>query len=187
MSTVAVEEVMALFERKGNSQYGREAVSQLEHALQAAALAEADGAGPALITAALLHDVGHLLHDLPPDAPEDGVDDHHEKSSSNFLRQSFPPAVTEPIRLHVAAKRYLCTVEPDYFARLSDPSVVSLNLQGGRMSQAEIVSFEAETYFADSVRLRRWDDEAKVPDLATPSLTHFAGYLTELATSGAAG
>ncbi|HEY2786558.1 MAG TPA: HD domain-containing protein [Fimbriiglobus sp.] len=179
-----VRNVVELLESKGDSQYGREAVSQLEHALQAAALAEGEGAAPALIAAALLHDVGHLLHDLPIDAPDDGVDDHHETSSVNFLKRSFPAAVYEPIRLHVAAKRYLCTVEPAYFDHLSPPSVVSLSLQGGRMTPAEVADFEAQPYFSDAVRLRRWDDTAKVAGLRTPPLTHFAEYLIKVTLSG---
>ena len=174
-------DVVSLLERRGRSPYGREAVTQIEHGLQAAALAEAERAAPPLIAAALLHDVGHLLHDLPPDAPDHGIDDHHENASSNYLCRYFPKSVTEPIRLHVAAKRYLCAVDPDYFARLSGPSVVSLRLQGGPMTPAEVAAFEAEAFFADAVRLRRWDDTAKDPDRETPALAHFVRYLDETA------
>jgi phosphonate degradation associated HDIG domain protein len=176
-----IREIMALFASRGGSQYGREAVNQVEHALQAAAMAEAEGAGSALIAAALLHDVGHLLHDLPADAPDDGIDDHHENSSAASLHTIFPDRVTEPVRLHVAAKRYLCATDPDYLGRLSQPSVVSLGLQGGPMTPAEVAAFEAEPYYIDALRLRWWDDLAKVPGRATPPLSHFEKYLADAA------
>lgn len=183
--TVA-DEVIRLFDRRGDSEYGGEDVTQLEHALQAAWLAEQEGAAPALIAAALLHDVGHLLHDLPDDAPDAGIDDHHENSAANFLGRSFPPSVTEPVRLHVDAKRYLCAVDATYRERLSEPSLVSLRLQGGAMTPAEVAAFEANPFAADAVRLRKWDDTAKVRELATPTLGHFLGYVRE-ACLGAGG
>jgi phosphonate degradation associated HDIG domain protein len=176
-----VREVVELLRGKGDSQYGRESVSQIEHALQTARLAEVEKVGPALIVAALLHDIGHLFHDLPDDAPDDGLDDHHEASSANYLRRIFPASVVEPIRLHVAAKRYLCTVDPGYFLRLSQPSVVSLNLQGGRMTPEEVAAFGAEPFSNDAVRLRRWDDAAKVVGLKTEPLSHFVRYMIEVA------
>ena len=174
--TVA-DEVIRLFDRRGDSEYGGEDVTQLEHALQAAWLAEREGASPALIAAALLHDVGHLLHDLPDDAPDAGIDDHHENSAANFLGHSFPPSVTEPVRLHVDAKRYLCAVDATYRARLSEPSLVSLRLQGGVMTPDEVAAFETNPFAEDAVRLRKWDDAAKVRELATPPLSHFLGYV----------
>ena len=177
-----VDDVLHLFESRGDSQYGGECVTQLEHALQAATLAESEQASSALITAALLHDVGHLLHDLPDDAPDTGVDDHHETSGDRYLRQLFPEAVTEPVRLHVPAKRYLCTVEQDYFDTLSEPSVVSLQLQGGRMTPGEVAEFERGPFVQDAVRLRRWDDLAKDPEMKTPPLSHFAEILSRCAT-----
>jgi len=176
-----VDEVLRLFEARGDSEYGGEQVTQLEHALQAAALAEAEQASPALIAAALLHDVGHLLHDLPDDAPDSGVDDHHETSGQNYLRALFPETVTEPVRLHVPAKRYLCAVDMGYAKGLSQPSVVSLRLQGGPMTTEEVEQFQANPFADDAVRLRRWDDAAKVPGFATPPLSHYAGLLHELA------
>ncbi|MDX1930126.1 MAG: HD domain-containing protein [Pirellulaceae bacterium] len=175
----SVEEIVNLLESRGDSQYGGEAVTQLEHALQAATLAEREQADAALISAALLHDIGHLLHNLPDHAPDDGVDDHHETSAGNFLRQHFPPAVTEPVRLHVAAKRYLCAVQPGYFEQLSQPSVVSLKLQGGPMSPEEVAVFKRLEFAEDAVRLRKWDDEAKIPEFATPGVRHFERYLRE--------
>jgi predicted HD phosphohydrolase len=130
-----------------------------------------------LVTAALLHDVGHLLHDLPDDAPASGVDDRHEALGDQWLRRHFGPAVTEPVRLHVDAKRYLCVVEPAYFDTLSPPSVRSLELQGGPFTPDEVRAFEALPFFEDAVRLRCWDDAAKVPGLRTPDPEHFRAHL----------
>lgn len=177
-----IDDILDLFARHGDSEYGGEAVTQLEHALQSAYLAEQEGASASLITAALLHDVGHLLHDLPNDAPDRGIDDHHENAAANFLRQRFPAAVTEPVRLHVAAKRYLSAIEPSYRERLSPPSIVSLALQGGPMSADEVTSFRQNPHHGQAVRLRRWDDTAKVPQLQTPPLSHFAIYIRESAS-----
>lgn len=178
---VSVAGVVELFQLRGDSEYGGEAVTQLEHGLQAALLAEEEGASAELIVAALLHDVGHLLHDLPDDAPEQGVDDVHETSGKNFLRKIFPDAVVEPIALHVAAKRYLCAVDGDYMAKLSEPSQVSLGLQGGPMNSEEVQQFEAGPFFKDALRLRYWDDTAKVADLETPTLEHYARYMQQVA------
>lgn len=176
-----IEDILQLFAQHGDSEYGGEAVTQLEHALQSASLAEQEGASSFLIAAALLHDVGHLLHDLPDDAPDRGIDDHHENSASTFLRQLFPAEVTEPVRLHVTAKRYLCAVEPIYLERLSGPSLISLRLQGGPMTADEVASFRQNPHHPAAVRLRRWDDTAKVPKLQTPSLSHFSKYIREAA------
>lgn len=169
-------EVLELFIRSGASQYGGEAVSQLEHALQCAFLAEQDQASPALIVAALLHDIGHLLHDLPDDAPDKGIDDHHEASGYHFLSKRFNAEVSEPVRLHVAAKRYLCTVDGDYEKQLSEPSLISFRLQGGRMSDQELHSFRDNPHWEAAVRLRHWDDLAKVAKLPTPPIEHFVRY-----------
>lgn len=176
-----VREIIELLELRGGSQYGGEAVTQLEHALQAAALAEQEGAPAELIAAALLHDVGHLLHDLPADAPDAGIDDGHENSAANFLRKRFSERVTEPIRLHVAAKRYLCAVDQRYLSSLSEPSIVSLALQGGPMTPAELAEFEKLPHAGDAVRLRCWDDAAKIPHQPTPPLSHFAAYVERVA------
>jgi len=174
-------EIERLFAARGGSEYGGEAVSQLEHALQAAAAAVADGADDPLVAAALLHDVGHLLHELPPDAPEAGIDDHHENSAARFLAEHFGPEVCEPVRLHVAAKRYLTAVEPEYLARLSGPSVTSLRLQGGPMSPAEQEAFRANPHWRAAVRLRRYDEAAKVAGLATPPLAEYLPLLARVA------
>lgn len=172
-----MDRLAELFTTRGHAIYGGEAVTQLEHGLQAASLAADAGASSAEITAALLHDVGHLLHGLGDDCAEHGVDDKHEDLGVRFLAKHFPPAVTEPVRLHVAAKRYLCGAEQGYFATLSGPSITSLKLQGGPMTATETVEFERNPHFAAAVALRKRDDEAKVPGLPTPTFTEFRPHL----------
>jgi [1-hydroxy-2-(trimethylamino)ethyl]phosphonate dioxygenase len=176
-----IEEIIGLFETRGDSLYGGEAVTQLEHALQAASLAEQEDATAELIAAALLHDLGHLLHALPADAPDTGIDDRHESSAGTFLQHLFPAQVTEPIRLHVSAKRYLCAIDVDYMDSLSAPSRVSLHLQGGPMTPDEVSAFERNPHATDAIRLRRWDDTSKIPDHPTPPLSHFATLLKRVA------
>lgn len=171
------EQVLRLFAKSGDSQYGGEAVSQLEHALQAAQLAEMSDASSSLIAAALLHDVGHLMHGLHDDAPEHGVDDLHEELAARWLSTRFGPSVVEPVRLHVAAKRYLCAVESEYMDSLSAPSRLSLQLQGGPMSDAEIGEFRGNLHYEAAIRLRRWDDMAKTRGLVTPPIEHFASHV----------
>ncbi len=167
-----------LFAERGAEEYHGEAVSQLEHALQSAALAEADGCSPATIVAALLHDIGHMLHGHGENCAEAGTDDRHEELGVRFLRKAFGPEVTEPVRLHVAAKRYLSTgIHPAYPALLSPASVRSLALQGGPMSSEEVAAFERNPHSAEAARIRVFDDRAKVAGLATPPFTHFRRYL----------
>ena len=172
-----VEQCLELLRDRGHSEYGGEPVTQLEHALQSAMLAEQEAASPELIAAALLHDIGPLLHALPDDAPDDGIDDVHEELGYRYLTQIFPDAVTEPVRLHVPAKRYLCSRDESYLAQLSPPSVLSLKLQGGPMSADEVVAFEQSPFLDEALRLRRWDDEAKIPHLKTPTLDYYAAIL----------
>ncbi len=171
------QEILQLFHARGGSQYGGEAVTQAEHALQAAFFAERANADASLIAAALLHDVGHLLHALPEDAPDHGIDDAHEELAARWLESRFGPAVVEPVRLHVAAKRYLCQADEHYLKQLSPPSLLSLKLQGGPMSETEAEEFRAHPFFESAVALRRWDEAAKVPQLETPPLAHYAAYV----------
>jgi phosphonate degradation associated HDIG domain protein len=178
--------ILKLFRERGDAAYMGEAVSQTEHALQAAWAAEQAGAGSALIAAALLHDVGHLLHQLPEDCAEQGIDDRHEELGARWIARHFGAAVSEPVRLHVAAKRYLCTAEPGYWDRLSEASRLSLKLQGGPMSAPEAEQFRRGPYAEAAVALRRWDEEAKVPGLRTPDLDHFRLHL-EAALAGRTG
>jgi phosphonate degradation associated HDIG domain protein len=166
-----------LFAARGADEYHGEAVTQLEHALQAALLAEQAGASAELISAALLHDVGHLLHAHGEAAAGRGIDDRHEALGERFLRPYFGPGVTEPIRLHVPAKRYLCATDPAYSTTLSPASARSLGLQGGSMSPAEAAAFARGPHAAAAVALRRWDDDAKVVGRPTPPLAHFHRYL----------
>jgi phosphonate degradation associated HDIG domain protein len=179
MSSSIVEKIITLFNDQGDSEYGGEPVTQGEHALQSAHLALAEKASSSLVIASLLHDIGHLLHALPDDAPEQGIDDLHEELGNRFLIKYFIPAVSEPVHLHVAAKRYLCAVEPSYFALLSEPSVLSLQLQGGPMSEEECQKFEANPYYKDAVQLRRYDDMAKIPNLTVQPIEFYAPFLQE--------
>jgi phosphonate degradation associated HDIG domain protein len=173
-----IDEIFALYARRGGASYG-EGVTQSEHALQAACLAEQEGAPAELVAAALLHDIGHLLHDLPEDIAEQGIDTAHESLASAWLSQHFGPAVTEPVRLHVAAKRYLCAIEPGYFDTLSAASILSLELQGGPMSAEEAGAFARSGHSAEAVRLRRWDEAAKQAGLATPDFAYFGAALQQ--------
>ena len=173
-----IADILQLFNEKGHSEYGGEAVTQLEHALQTATLARENNASDQLITAALLHDIGHLLHDLPNDAPLKGIDDVHENKAAVFLRKYFPEAVTEPVRLHVMAKRYLSSTAETYYSLLSEPSKQSLVLQGGLMSSIEVSSFEQNPFFSDAVKLRKWDDQAKVQELTTAPVEDFEKNIT---------
>jgi len=172
-----VEEIIGLWQERGHSMYGGEEVSQLQHALQAATLAQQANADDALITAGLLHDVGHLLHDLDDDAPDHGIDDRHEALGAAYLEKYFNEKVVRLVQLHVEAKRYLCATEKGYFESLSEPSVQSLALQGGVMNVQEISVFEAEPYFAEAVQLRRFDDLAKDPAMKTAEMSSFAQHI----------
>ena len=171
-----IDQIFATFHVHGDRDYG-ESVSVIDHSLQAASAAEQDGASPTLVAAAVLHDYGHLIHDLPEDIAAQGIDSLHEQLGAAFLAAYFGAAVVEPVRLHVAAKRYLCAVDPSYLAELSPASAQSLRLQGGPFDAAEIVAFEAEPHFFDVVRLRRYDDIAKKPGAWTPDLEHYRGAL----------
>jgi phosphonate degradation associated HDIG domain protein len=172
----AFAEIEAAFARRGRESYG-EGVTQLEHALQAGLLAERAGASPALIAAALLHDIGHMLHELPEDIAERGVDAQHESLGSAWLSRHFGPDVSEPVRLHVEAKRYLAAVEPGYFDLLSEASKLSLRLQGGPLDAAAARRFADGPHAEAAIRLRRWDDDAKIVGRPTPGLRHFRRYL----------
>ena len=170
---LSIEDIERLFADRGGEQYAGEPVTQLEHALQAAALGEAEGASDSLITAALLHDLGHLLHDLGESPTERGIDDVHQYRALPFLRGLFDEEVLGAIRLHVDAKRYLCATRSGYFEALSDDSKRSLKLQGGIFDAAQAQAFIAQPGAEGAVRLRIWDDLAKTAGLETPPLSHF--------------
>lgn len=172
-----VEQIFGLFRERGSAAYHGEAVTQSEHALQTAWTAEKAGAGSTLIASALLHDIGHLLHDLPENCAESGIDDAHEVRGARWLAGHFGVEVVDPIRLHVAAKRFLCATSPGYQASLSEASRVSLKLQGGPFSPEETAAFERHPHAKSAVALRWWDEAAKVVGLATPALEHFRPHL----------
>ncbi len=170
---LSLQDIDTVFARRGAEQYSGEPVTQLEHALQSAALAEAEGADDELVTAALLHDLGHLLQELGETPSLRGVDDVHQYAALPFLRGLFGERVLGGIRLHVDAKRYLCATRPDYHDALSEDSKRSLKLQGGVFDAAQAQAFIAQPGAPDAVRLRLWDDRAKLAGLATPPLSHY--------------
>jgi len=171
--TGTVDAIIGLLSEKGERQYGGEAVSQLEHALQCATLAGKAGESDALVAAALLHDIGHMLGKGDQGLAAEGIDARHEESAARWLARRFGPEVVEPVRLHVAAKRYLCRIDPGYRDSLSPASKRSLEVQGGVFSTDEAAAFAAGPHGGAAARLRRYDDLAKDPSAATPGLEHF--------------
>lgn len=177
-----VDQLFSLLVRFGRLHYGED-VTQLDHALQTAHHAVADDADPALVAASLLHDVGHLIQKLGEDAADRGLDDRHEDIGAGYLARAFGPEVTEPIRLHVAAKRYLATREPGYLQQLSRASVQSLALQGGPMTEAEADAFVQEAEFERAVRLRRYDELGKVVGAEPADLDSYRALVVALVTA----
>ena len=169
----AADEILALYAARGATAYFGERVSMSEHALQAAHFARLAGAADTLVLAALLHDIGHLIEPAPDELEDWTSDAHHEELGARWLALRFPREVSEPVRLHVPAKRYLCATDPAYRALLSPASVHTLALQGGAMSAAEVARFQAEPFAGDAVRVRRWDDQGKVAGLVTPGLRDY--------------
>jgi len=180
----ASDEVAALYGRRGAEAYVGESVSVTAHCLQTANLARLAQAPDALVVAALLHDIGHLIDEVSDDG-DWTRDARHELSGSRWLAERFGPEVSEPVRLHVPAKRYLCASSPGYVARLSPASLQSLGLQGGAMSRAEVEQFELEPYARCALRLRVWDDEGKVPARSVPELDDYRGLIDRLAVHAA--
>lgn len=180
---LTVNEIARLLRVRGDSQYGREPVSQLEHALQCAHLAEQANARTELVVAALLHDLGHLLAAERDNRADDDLscDDLHQYIALPFLRGLLPDAVLEPIRLHVDAKRYLCHAEAGYWDNLSPASKQSLELQGGVFTAFQADQFLRAPFATDAIALRRWDDQAKVPGLRTPPLPWYTDKLEQVA------
>lgn len=176
-----------IFARRGSEEYLGEPVSIAEHMLQGAVLAEQAGASEEVVAAALLHDVGHFTHDFPTDAADQGIDSRHEEAGAAVLKDFFPPIVIDCVRHHVSAKRYLCATNPDYFSRLSEASVHSLNLQGGPMSDSETAEFAENPNVDDMVQVRIWDDEAKIPGAGTPGFDHYAPLLQRVVDRHIAG
>jgi len=174
------DDIFSLYERGGAAAYFGERVSMTEHALQTAYFAQLSKASPPLVVAALLHDIGHLLEAVPDDLAEWTQDARHEEIGARWLAKHFPASVSEPVRLHVPAKRYLCATDKDYSGKLSSASVHTLKLQGGPMSPAEVGQFETHEHFRDALALRRWDDQGKVQGLKTPPLRDYRALIEEV-------
>ena len=168
-----VDLIEDIFLRRGAESYLGEQVTMAQHMLQTAQSAEKAGADSTQIVAALLHDIGHYKNEIPESALAKGINNFHEEAGANFLEDFFPASVVEPIRHHVAAKRYLCAVRLDYFERLSSASVHTLNLQGGPMTVKEIREFEKNHYLNQCINLRYWDDEAKDPNRKNPPFSYY--------------
>ena len=183
--TLSTDQIFRVLDRRGAGRYGLSAVSQKQHALQSAQLAAKRGLGDALVIAALFHDLGHLLVGDDVDLAEQGIDDRHEETSANALEALFGKAVAEPVRLHVAAKRYLCAVNPGYHDKLSEDSRRSLLLQGGPMSATEVAAFDKLEHRAAALALRMIDDEAKVAGLPTAGLDDYRPIAARLQRTGA--
>lgn len=185
---LSLDDIRTLFRDFGSSLYSGEAVTQLDHALQAATLAEQEGASDELIAATLLHDLGHILvlQKKANAQPRSKEDDRHQLYALPFLEGILPDAVLEPIKLHVDAKRCLCAIDPAYFSTLSPTSVRSLELQGGVFSAAQAQEFQERPFASDGLRLRQWDDRAKVPGAPTPGLEHFLAIVGNIQQTHAA-
>lgn len=169
------KDVQAIFEQRGNEQYAEECVTQLQHALQCGTLAEREGQDEALVVASFLHDIGHIIEvdgTLPEGCTED-LHDFHEEKSYPWLRDNLGERIAQSVRLHVAAKRYLCTTNESYLNLLSKTSVKSFYDQGGMMSAEEIATFQANEFFEEAVALRLLDDKAKDEQAQTPPLAYF--------------
>ena len=167
-----VDKIVSVYLTHGNRHYGED-VSELEHALQTAEFARQFGESDALILSCLLHDYGHMLHDLGEDIALLGVDAKHEELGAALLKGLFPDEILEPIRQHVAAKRFLCCKSSAYIEGLSKSSRISLRLQGGTMSDAEAAQFQANPHFEACLKVRQYDDMGKVPGMKTASLESY--------------
>lgn len=184
MNPTTLDNVLQTYREHGHRHYGED-VTELQHALQCATFAQQAGEGPVVVAAALLHDYGHLCHQLGEDIAGQGVDARHEHIGFQKLKGLFTDEIVDACRLHVAAKRYLCWKEDAYFDGLSDASRQSLALQGGPMKENEARQFESEPHFDLAVRVRRYDDMGKVPDMITPELDAFVPLLESLARANA--
>jgi phosphonate degradation associated HDIG domain protein len=172
-----VEFIADIFERRGAESYLGEAVTMSEHMLQGAVLAEGEGAPDELVAAALLHDIGHYTSEFGAMSLGDERDNYHEEAGAHVLEPFFPPVITECVRLHVPAKRYLCATDESYYGRLSEASKHTLMLQGGPMSPEEVREFEKNPHHHEAVRVRIWDDEGKKPGMKTPDFRHYVPLL----------
>lgn len=163
-----------IFERRGGEEYLGEPVTMAEHMLQGAYLAEQQGEPEQIIVATLLHDIGHFTSEFGTFSMDDTHDKYHEEAGARVLERFFPGIVTDCVRLHVAAKRYICATDPAYLGQLSEASIHSLRLQGGPMNAEEVAEFEKHPNVREIVRVRYLDDAGKVADMVTPGFAHYA-------------
>ena len=176
-----VARLQVLFESNGAADYLGEPVTLAEHMLQGAAIAEKRGLADSVIVAALLHDIGHLESPRGTFSMDDNHDRVHEEAGADFLQPYLPAAVVDCVRLHVAAKRYLCATRPDYLRCLSDASIHSLQLQGGPMGDDEVTAFAREPNLEAILQVRYLDDSGKRQDMQTPPVTRFLPLVRRLA------
>lgn len=181
-----VQFIADIFDRRGAEAYLGEDVTMSEHMLQAAHLAEQSGADDELVAGALLHDIGHFTNEFPDDALEAGVNNYHDHAGATVISRFFPEKVVDCVRWHVAAKRYLCATEADYFGKLSAASVHTLNLQGGPMNAGEVAEFAQNPNLDAILQVRRWDEEGKAKGRETPGFGHFVPVLQALVEKHAA-
>ena len=184
LETLSPETIVAfigsIFDRRGGEEYLGEPVNMGQHMLQGATMAEQNGQPDEIIVGALLHDIGHFTSEFGTFSMDDTEDRHHEDAGAAVLERFFPSVITDCVRYHVAAKRYLCATRPAYFARLSEASLHSLKLQGGPMSEEEVEVFERNPNLKEIIAVRYLDDAGKQPDMVTPDFWHFAPMVQSL-------
>ena len=178
-----VDFIGSIFEKRGDEEYLGEPVTMGQHMLQGATMAEQSKEPDEIIIGTLLHDIGHFTSEFGTFSMEDTEDRYHEDAGAAVLEQFFPKVITDCCRHHVAAKRYLCATDPEYFQKLSTASIHSLNLQGGPMSEAELKDFEKNPNLKKILKVRLYDDAGKIPDMITPSFWHFAPLVQKMVDS----
>jgi len=182
-ATNIVNFIGSIFEKRGDEEYLGEPVTMGQHMLQGATMAEQSREPDEIIIGTLLHDIGHFTSEFGTFSMEDTEDRYHEDAGAAVLEQFFPKIITDCCRHHVAAKRYLCATDPEYFQKLSTASIHSLNLQGGPMSEAELKDFEKNPNLKKILKVRLYDDAGKIPDMITPSFWHFAPLVQKMVDS----
>jgi len=182
-ATNIVDFIGSIFEKRGDEEYLGEPVTMGQHMLQGATMAEKSRESDEIIIGTLLHDIGHFTSEFGTFSMEDTEDRYHEDAGAAVLEQFFPKIITDCCRHHVAAKRYLCATDPEYFQKLSTASIHSLNLQGGPMSEAELKDFEKNPNLKKILKVRLYDDAGKIPDMITPSFWHFAPLVQKMVDS----